>query len=55
MTTIRVDLTPEQLQAVLHEVGIAVSRTDEDRSDPLWQAERELDSALLKYEQEHSD
>lgn len=51
---IRIDLTPEQLQAVLHEVGQAVNRLDAEtdpESEPLYQAERELDSALLQHEQ----
>jgi hypothetical protein len=46
-------LTPEQLKAALHEVAQGVSRIEGDpehRSDPLWQAERELDSALMEYE-----
>ena len=51
---IRIDLTPQQLEAVLHEVGQAVNRLDAQTApaDPLFQAERELDGALMQYEQE---
>lgn len=46
---IRLDLTPEQLQAVVTVVGERVSATGEEGT-PLEQAERELDLALLEWE-----
>lgn len=55
---IKVELTPEQLQAVNDLVGERVSEveraegTANQRDTPLWQAERELDGALMAWEEE---
>lgn len=46
---IRIDLTEEQLRAVLTVIGERVSETRETDT-PLELAERELDLALLKHE-----
>jgi len=55
---IRVDLTHEQLEAVLHEVAQAVNRLPAEMNpadEPLYQAERELDGALMQWEQEQRE
>ena len=44
-----IELTPEQLQAVVDVIGKQVSTTNE-RGTPLAHAEYELDSALLEFE-----
>lgn len=46
---IRIDLTEEQLRAVLAVIGERVSETRETDT-PLEQAERELDLSLLQHE-----
>lgn len=51
---IRLDLTTEQLRAVVDVVGKRVSETNE-QDTPLEQAERVLDSALLADEARHED
>lgn len=51
---IRVDLAPEQLQAVIPLVAERVTATDE-RDTPLEQAERILDLALLEWERRTDD
>lgn len=50
MLVVRVDLTPDQLRAVVAVVGAKVSETGEEHT-PLEQAERALDSALLRHEE----
>jgi hypothetical protein len=47
---IRVDLTPGQLRAVLSVIGSHVDLWECDENTLIYQAERELDSALLAYE-----
>jgi hypothetical protein len=49
---IRVDLTREQLEAVTKVVGASVSAS-EIIDGPLYEAERELDGALLRDELNH--
>lgn len=51
---LRVDLTEEELRAVLSLVAARVSLTGEERT-PLERAERELDLVMLQYEQRVRD
>lgn len=47
---LRLDLTPTQIRAILDVIGPVVA----DTTGPLEEAERELDSALLRYETEEA-
>lgn len=52
---IRIDLSPGQLRAVLAIVGRYVEQTAADSDCLIYQAERELDSALLAYETQEEE